>query len=202
VIFTASTLVAAILAISFAAGLNVYATVATLGLLARFGTLTLPPDLHALASLWVIGPGLLLFVVEFFADKIPLFDLIWNALHTFLRVPVAAVLAFGAASQLSLPLQLACAILGMLVAFAAHGGKMALRAGATASPEPFSNSTLSLSEDVSAIGLTVLVEHHPIVSGLLVILALGVILLSFRAVLRATRSVFRRATAPLRRAGI
>ena len=81
---------AALVAISFAAGLNVYATLATLGLLAHAGFLPLPPALHVLTSWWVIGASSALFLVEFFADKVPAFDLIWNALHTFVRVPVAA----------------------------------------------------------------------------------------------------------------
>ena len=86
-------LVALIVAVSFAAGLNVYATVGTLGLLAHAGVLVLPDALHLLASWWVIGASAALFAVEFFADKVPAFDLLWNALHTFIRVPVAALLA-------------------------------------------------------------------------------------------------------------
>src|SRR5512141_1871616 len=84
---------------SFAAGLNVYATLATLGLLARAEVLTLPPSLHMVESWWVIGIAIVLFVIEFFGDKIPAFDLIWNALHTFIRVPIAALLAYGATAQ-------------------------------------------------------------------------------------------------------
>ena len=96
-----SELVGLIVAVSFAAGLNVYATVATLGLLAHAGLLDLPPGLHLLTSWWVIAASGLLFAIEFFADKIPAFDLFWNALHTFVRIPVAALIAYGATSQLS-----------------------------------------------------------------------------------------------------
>ena len=95
----AEQIVAAVVAISFAAGLNLYATVATLGLLAHFGVLALPAPLELLASWWVIGGSGALFAVEFFADKIPAFDLIWNALHTFIRVPVAALLAYRATGR-------------------------------------------------------------------------------------------------------
>lgn len=94
-----SELVGLIVAVSFAAGLNVYATVATLGLLAHAGLLDLPFGLHLLASWWVIAASGVLFAVEFFADKIPAFDLFWNALHTFVRVPVAALIAYGATSS-------------------------------------------------------------------------------------------------------
>jgi len=99
--FAGNELVALLVAVSFAAGLNVYATVATLGLLAHAGVLALPQQLHLVESWWVIGASGVLFAVEFFADKVPAFDLIWNALHTFIRVPVAALLTWQATSSLS-----------------------------------------------------------------------------------------------------
>src|SRR3954464_1844578 len=126
-------------AVSFAAGLNLYATVAALGLLGRFGNLPLPPGLHLLQSWPVIGASIALFAIEFFADKIPAFDLLWNALHTFIRVPIAGLLAYRATSQLSPEHQLLATLVGGLVALIAHGGKTAARAAVTPSPEPFSN---------------------------------------------------------------
>src|SRR5580658_8878422 len=96
-----SELFALLAAIGFAAGLNLYATVAVLGLLARFGHLPLPPGLHLLQGWPVITASVALFIIEFFADKIPAFDLVWNALHTFIRVPVAGFLAYQATAQLS-----------------------------------------------------------------------------------------------------
>src|SRR5579863_6880977 len=96
-----SELVALLVAVSFAAGLNVYATVATLGLLAHTGWLALPPTLALLGNWWIIGASAVLFAIEFFADKIPAFDLIWNALHTFIRIPIAALLAYRATAGLS-----------------------------------------------------------------------------------------------------
>src|ERR1700752_4899507 len=113
-------LVAMLVAISFAAGLNVYATVATLGLLAHTGVVPLPPALQLLSSWWVIAASIGLFLLKFFADKVPAFDLIWNALHTFIRVPAAALLAYGATSQLSPEKQLLAALLGAAIALAAH----------------------------------------------------------------------------------
>src|ERR1700741_1568376 len=103
-------------AIGFAAGLNLYATVAVLGLLARFGHLPLPQGLLLLAGWPVIIASLALFIIEFFADKIPAFDLVWNALHTFIRVPVAGLLAYQATSQLSPEDQLLAALLGAAIA--------------------------------------------------------------------------------------
>src|SRR5215831_19977751 len=158
-------LFALLTAIGFAAGLNLYATVAVLGLLVRFGHLPLPPGLHVLAGWPVIAASTVLFAVEFFADKIPAFDLIWNALHTFIRVPVAGLLAYQATSQLSPERQLLAAVVGAGMAFAAHGGKTAARMAVTPSPEPLSNMGLSLGEDVVAISLTWLATSHPYIAG-------------------------------------
>ena len=187
----ANELVALLVATSFAAGLNLYATVATLGLLAQAGVLTLPPALQLLASWYVIAASGLLFVVEFFADKVPAFDLIWNALHTFIRVPVAALLAYRATASLSPWEQLAAAAVGGAIALAAHGGKTAVRAAVTPSPEPLSNMTLSLGEDALAIFLTWFAVRHPYWSAAVVAVLLLVILLLTRWVVRSLRALFR-----------
>jgi hypothetical protein len=184
-------LVAAVVATSFAAGLNLYATVATLGLLARLGVLALPSTLAVLTSWWVIGISAALFGVEFFADKIPAFDLIWNALHTFIRVPVAALLAYRATATLPPWEQLAVTLAGGAIAFAAHGGKTAARAAVTASPEPFSNGVLSLGEDSLAIFLTWFATQHPYSAAAIVVVFLVIIILLARWVIRSLRALFR-----------
>jgi Domain of unknown function (DUF4126) len=184
-------LVALIVAVSFAAGLNVYATVATLGLLAHSGVVILPDQLHLLASWWVIGAAIALFGVEFFADKVPAFDLVWNALHTFIRVPVAALIAWRATAALTPTEQLAATLLGGLIALAAHGGKTAARAAVTPSPEPFSNISLSLGEDALAISLTWLATRHPYTAGIIAAAFVLAIVLLIRWVWRALRSLFR-----------
>jgi len=184
-------LFALLAAIGFAAGLNLYATVAVLGLLARFGHLPLPPHLQLLASWTVIVASITLFAIEFFADKIPAFDLIWNALHTFVRVPVAGLLAYEATSQLSPEKQLLATLLGAAVALVAHGGKTAARAAVTPSPEPLSNISLSVGEDILAIGLTWLATRHPYVAGTIAIILVAIIALLARWVLRAMRALFR-----------
>jgi len=186
--------VALIVAVSFAAGLNVYATVATLGLLARTGVVSLPGGLQMLGSWWVIGASAALFGVEFFADKVPAFDLIWNALHTFIRIPVAALLAWRATANLSPQEQLIATLLGGLVAFAAHGGKTAVRAVVTPSPEPLSNMGLSLSEDVVSISLTWLATRHPYVAGAVATAFVVMVVVMVRWVWRALASLFRRAS--------
>ena len=184
-------LVALLVAVSFAAGLNLYATVATLGLLAHAGVLPLPPALSLLANWWVIAAGVALFGIEFFADKIPAFDLIWNALHTFIRIPVAALLAYRATATLSPTEQLVATIAGGLIALAAHGGKTAARAAVTPSPEPLSNITLSLGEDALAIFLTWLATWKPYWAAGIVAILLVIAILMVRWVVRALRSLFR-----------
>lgn len=186
-----SELVALLVAVSFAAGLNVYATVATLGLLAHAGLLALPPGLHLLQSWYVIGASGALFAVEFFADKIPAFDLIWNALHTFICVPVAALLAYQASAALSPLEQMAATIAGGLIALAAHGGKTAARAAVTPSPEPFSNMTLSLGEDALAVFLTWLATWKPYVAASIAAALVLLTILLVRWVWRALSALFR-----------
>jgi hypothetical protein len=184
-------LVAALVATSFAAGLNLYATVATLGVLAHVEVLTLPPGLEVLASWYVIGISGVLFTIEFFADKIPAFDLVWNTLHTFVRVPVAALLAYRATETLSPWQQLLATAAGGAIAFAAHGGKTAARAAVTASPEPFSNAALSLGEDALAIFLTWFATRHPYWAAAIAALFLLIIVVLARWVLRSLRALFR-----------
>ncbi len=186
-----SQLFALLAAVGFAAGLNVYATVGVLGLLARFGHMPLPPGLQVLESWGVIAACAVMFVIEFFADKVPAFDLIWNALQTFVRVPVAAFIGYRAASQLSPEHQLLAALVGAGVAFAAHGGKTAIRAAVTPSPEPVSNVALSLGEDATAIGLTWLATRHPYVAGTAAILAVVITVFLARLVVKALRTFFR-----------
>ena len=177
-------------AICFAAGLNVYATVASLGLLARAGAIALPTPLHALENWWIIGASAVLFLVEFFGDKIPAFDLIWNALHTFVRVPVAALIAYLATSQLSPGEQTLSALAGGAIALAAHGGKTAARVAVTPSPEPLSNIGLSLGEDALAIFLVWFATEHPYAAAAIVLVGLLVVALTIRLVWRAMRALF------------
>ena len=184
-------LVALLVAVSFAAGLNVYATVATLGLLAHARALDLPPSLHLLTSWWVIGASGVLFALEFFADKVPAFDLVWNALHTFVRIPVAALLAYQGAASLSPPEQFVATIAGGLIALAAHGGKTAARVAVTPSPEPLSNIGLSLGEDALAVFLTWLAVVHPYWAAAIAAALIILIMAMLRLVWQALRALFR-----------
>jgi hypothetical protein len=184
-------IIAMVVGASFAAGLNVYATVATLGVIARIGWMDLPQSLNTLESWWVIGAAVALFAIEFVADKIPAFDLIWNALQTFVRVPVAALLGYAATAQLSPQAQMLSALVAGGIAMAAHSGKFAVRAAVTPSPEPVSNTALSLGEDVAAIGLTWFAATYPyIAAGIAIVLVIIAVLL-VRMLIRAIKSVFR-----------
>ncbi|HEX3820123.1 MAG TPA: DUF4126 domain-containing protein [Candidatus Sulfotelmatobacter sp.] len=190
-------LFALLVAVGFAAGVNLYATVAVLGLMARFGHMPLPSGLEILAAWPIIIASAVLFGVEFFADKIPAFDLIWNALHTFIRVPIAALLAYRTTSQLSPEHQLLATLLGGAVALIAHSGKTAARAAVLPSPEPFSNIALSAGEDVLAIGLTWLATRHPYFAAALAAIFIAVIVFMVRWVVRAMRALFRGAEAEI-----
>jgi hypothetical protein len=188
VLLTNQHLAAFIIAVSFAAGLNVYATVATLGLLARFGGLMLPGELALLSNWWIIGASGALFVVELVADKIPLFDLIWNALQTFVRVPIGAMMAYAATAHLLPGWQLAAAFAGAAIALAAHSAKSAARVGITPSPEPFSNAALSAVEDAFAIFITWFATRHPFVAAAVVVILLVAITLLIRRILAGIRN--------------
>jgi hypothetical protein len=191
-LFTPSTIAALVIAASFAAGLNVYATVLTLGLLARLHWVILPPGLEALSNWAIIGVSGTLFAVEFVADKIPGFDLLWNALHTFIRVPVAALLAYRATTQLTPGMQILAAAVGGAIALAAHGSKTAARAFVTPSPEPVSNIALSGGEDVAAVGMTWLATAHPWTAAGIALALLLVSVFTIRWVAKALRDLWGR----------
>jgi hypothetical protein len=191
--FPGAELPALLAAVSFASGLNVYATVATLGLLAHTHVMTLPGQLQVLSSWWIIGASGAMFAVEFFADKIPVFDLVWNALHTFIRVPVSALMAYQAAASLSPGEKLAATLAGGAIAFIAHGGKTAVRAAVTPSPEPVSNIGLSLGGDALSISLTWLATVHPYIAGGIAVALIIITILLIRWVWRAMKNLFRRA---------
>lgn len=150
-----------------------------------------PPALSLLASWYVIGAAVLMFAVEFFADKIPGIDLVWNAVHTFVRVPVAALVTFAATTHFSPGQQLLTSAVAALIALAAHGGKMAVRTAVTPSPEPVSNAALSAGEDVVAIGLTWLATQHPILAAIAVAFLLIITVAIIRWIVIALRALFR-----------
>ncbi len=178
----------------FSSGLNLYATIATLGLLERFGVIHLPPSLHGLAHPAVLAIAVVLYVLEFFADKIPYIDTAWDVIHTFIRPPAAAFLAYSAAGAAPAEWRWGAALLAGGVALTSHGTKASARAAVNTTPEPFSNWALSFGEDVLAVWLTWMATAHPLATTVIVValVALSAFLLFhlFRFARRALQRLF------------
>jgi hypothetical protein len=160
---------------AWAAGINLYAAIATLGILSVTGNMTLPPDLQVLANPLVIGAACLMFAVEFIADKMPGVDTGWDTIHTFIRIPAGALLAAGAVGELNPAVSLAAALLGGTLAAGTHGMKAGSRLLINTSPEPFTNWSASIVEDIVVIGGIWAAVNHPWV--FLVLLAIFILLM-------------------------
>lgn len=174
---------------SWVSGINLYASVATLGLLGRFAHLRLPGELEVLTSWWVIGVALALYLVEFFADKIPLVDSTWDVIHTFVRIPAGAVLAAGAFGDFDRSIQVIALLLGGGLAFSSHGTKAATRAMLNVSPEPVSNVVASVAEDILAVVSIVCSVFLPVVLFIIVGVGLVISFVVFKRILRFFRQV-------------
>ncbi len=160
-------------AVGWGSGINLYATVFMLGLLSQTGHLTLPPDLQILADPLVMAAAGLMYCVEFFADKTPGVDSGWDAIHTFIRIPAGAALAMGAVGEVDPAVQVAALLLGGSLAATSHAAKAGARVLINTSPEPFSNWTASITEDLAVIGAMWAALNHP----WLFLTALGLFLL-------------------------
>jgi len=180
-----------VLGAGFSSGLNLYATVATLGLLQRFGVIHLPENLQVLSHPLVLAIAGVLYVMEFLADKIPFIDSIWQAVHTFIRPPAAALLAFSATAAAPEAWRWGAALLAGGIALTSHGTKASARAAANMSPEPLSNWALSFGEDMLAVWLTWFATAHPtiaiVVVGLLLVVSLYLLYHLFRFLRRTLR---------------
>ena len=176
----------------WASGLNTYAAVLVLGGAERLGLVSLPHDLQVLASPWVMGVAAILFALNFFADKIPYVDSINDMLHTFVRVPAGALLAYGAAGGISPEVAVIAGLLGGTFAAGTHVAKTGSRALINTSPEPFSNIAASLAEDVSVVGGLALAIAHPIVFLCLLALFVGLLIWLLPKLLRVALAPFRR----------
>jgi hypothetical protein len=153
----------------FSSGLNLYATVATLGVLQRFGVIHLPAPLAIVAHPIVLGAAIALYLIEFLADKIPFVDTVWDTIHTFIRPPAAAVIAFGASAAAPPEWRWAAALLAGGVALTSHSTKASTRAAVNTVPEPFSNWALSIGEDLLAVWLTWFTTVHPAATIIIVV---------------------------------
>ena len=154
---------------AWTSGINLYATVAALGIAGRSEMIHLPPDLQVLTHPAVIAVACLMYVIEFFADKVPYVDSGWDVLHTFIRVPAGAVLAARSIGDMNPALELAALLAGGTVALAAHGTKATVRLAINASPEPFSNWLASVTEDVAVLGGIWMIFNHPLLMLILIL---------------------------------
>jgi Domain of unknown function (DUF4126) len=177
-------------------GINLYATVLTLGLLERFNVAHLPGDLAYLGHPWVLILAGTLYAVQFVADKIPAVDSVWDMVHTFIRVPAGAVLAATAFAHFDPSVRVIALLIGGGVALSSHSAKTATRLAANTSPEPFSNIVLSLAGDAATVGGSVLMVHYPIVILAVVVVAVVLSALMIRWMIRAVRRLFRSADSP------
>lgn len=183
--------IALALGASWASGINLYAAILTLGVLGITGNIVLPPDLAILASPLVIGAAGLMYAVEFFADKIPGVDSLWDTIHTFIRIPAGAVLAAGAVGQMGTGVELAAALVGGTLAASTHATKAGTRAVVNTSPEPFSNWFLSIGEDIMVFAGMWAAVKHPVI--FLALLALFIVLMAWLLpkIWRGIRQAFR-----------
>ncbi|MGB2751142.1 MAG: DUF4126 domain-containing protein [Pyrinomonadaceae bacterium] len=183
---------------AWTSGINLYATVTILGLLQKFGATKLPGGLDSLDNWWIIGIAGGLYVIEFFADKFPYVDSVWDVVHTFIRVPAGAVVAYAATNQLDSSVYIPAALIGGGLALASHGTKAAARVGANLSPEPISNWALSFFEDGLVIVGVILAVFAPIAIAIVLFLFvlffvwfLPKVFRSFRRMFRAVGAYFR-----------
>lgn len=183
---------------AWTSGINLYATVSVLGLLQKFGATKLPGGLDVLDNWWIIGFAGGLYLIEFFADKIPYVDSVWDVVHTFIRIPAGAIVAYSATTDLDPSITIPATLVGGGLAFASHGTKAAARIGANLSPEPVSNWVLSLVEDAIAFLGTFLAVFAPVI----IVSVLGIFIIAFLwffpKVFRAIRRLFAAARAFLR----
>ena len=174
---------------SWVSGINLYATVATLGLLGRFANLQLPGELEVLTNWWVIGIALTLYSIELLVDKIPLLDSAWDAIHTFIRIPAGAMLAAGAFGDFDKATQVVALLLGGGLALSSHGTKAATRAVINTSPEPVSNVVASTLEDILAVGAVLLAVFSPVLLFIIIVIGVIVSVIALPKIIRYLRGI-------------
>ncbi|HIA09273.1 MAG TPA: DUF4126 domain-containing protein [Chromatiaceae bacterium] len=157
-----ATTIALTLGVGWASGINLYAAVLMLGFLSNTGQLVLPPDLMVVADPMVMAAAGFMYMVEFFADKVPGVDTAWDSIHTLIRIPAGAVLAAGAVGELGVAAEVAAFLIGGSLAAGSHAAKAGSRMVINTSPEPFSNWTASIAEDIAVIGGMWAALNYPI----------------------------------------
>jgi len=186
-----STTLALSMGLAWASGINLYATLFTLGYLANTGDMELPPDLLIIANPMVMGAAGIMYCIEFFADKIPGIDTGWDTLHTFIRIPAGAMLAAGAIGDMNPAIEIAAGILGGGLATATHATKAGSRVLINTSPEPFTNWAASISEDVAVIGGVWACLNHPFLALIILVLSIILIIWLLPKIWKGIKKVFR-----------
>ena len=186
---------------AWTSGINLYATITVLGLLQKFGFAKLPGGLDVLDNWWIIGVAAFLYGIEFFADKIPYLDSIWDVIHTFIRIPAGVIVAYAATNNLDPSIYISASLLGGGLALSSHGTKAAARIAANLSPEPVSNWVLSVTEDIIAVGGALLAVFAPTVIAIVLVIFVGLFLWIFPKVVRAIVRIFSAALSLLRGEG-
>lgn len=181
--------------LAWASGIRLYVTLFVVGMLGRFGYLHLPEQLLVLQHTWVLTASGIMVLGEFLADKVPGLDSIWDAIHTFIRIPAGAFLAWGAMGESTPAAQTAAAILGGMITGGTHLAKSGGRAAINTSPEPLSNWTASFGEDGLVLGGLFLAITHPLVFLVLLVLFLALVAWLLPKLLRFLTSLFRRPAA-------
>ena len=182
------------LGFSFAAGINLYATVAILGLTSRYGWVALPDQYRVFDNDIVIGAAIVLYLVEFVADKVPWVDSMWDAIHTVIRPIGGAVIAVTTLGEASPATEGLVALLGGSLAAGTHFTKTGTRAVANTSPEPFSNWILSLAEDAFVIGLGVVALKYPLIAALIVVVGVVLMIVFAAWIVKAVKRRWNRRT--------
>jgi hypothetical protein len=175
---------------AWTSGINLYATVAALGIAGRAEMIRLPPDLEVLTHPAVIAIACIMYVIEFFADKVPYVDSGWDVLHTFIRVPAGAILAARSLGDMNPALELAALLAGGSIALVAHGAKATTRLAINASPEPFSNWAASFTEDIAVLGSIWIIFNHPIIMIGLILTFLAMVIWLVPKIFRAAKRGF------------
>jgi len=183
---------------AWTSGINLYATVAALGIAGRSEMIHLPPQLQVLTHPAVIAIACIMYVIEFFADKVPYVDSGWDVLHTFIRVPAGAILAAKSLGDMNPALELAALLAGGTVALAAHGTKATVRLAINTSPEPFSNWAASFAEDVTVLGSIWMIFNHPILMLILVVSFMALVVWLVPKLFRLAKRGFQALRARLR----
>ncbi len=173
-------------------GINLYATVVTLGLLQKYTFVKLPGELSILSNWWILGVAGAMYLVEFVADKIPAVDSAWDAVHTFIRVPAGAILAATAFADFDPTVKTIAMLVGGSIALGSHGLKSTTRLAANTSPEPVSNIALSLGEDILTFGAASLMAFHPVIILVVAILATILAIWLIPKIFRTLRRMFRK----------